>query len=548
MNPATRCASDLTALLDSMDQGVLLFDASGTLRSCNNRAAQLFGVEPAALQRCESLDAIIELLRPRLDGPEESAARWRELRANPDEAVWDEVRISQPPRVLERFARPVYTDSNRPSGWLELYRDVTAERAFQSRLLHTDRMAALGQLVAGIAHELNNPLTSIMGYAQLLAAREERSGPEASRQPSDRLKIFNEAERARRIVKNLLIFARQAEPERVAVDLNEIVQRTLALRSYELHVENIVVELELTPELPETMADPHQLQQVLLNLLVNAEHALQQQSGTRRIWIRTRTHLPNRLVVEVADNGPGVPPEIATRIFDPFFTTKPAGVGTGLGLSIAYGVVKEHGGDISMQRRRQPGACFVIELPIVAPNQPAERAWSPRERHAALHKGAASRRILVVEDEPTVAQLIRDVMSEAGHQVETLDDSRLALQRILQAQPPLDLIICDLKMPQFDGPALHRALVARRHPARDRILFVTGDTLSRRTMEFLESSRVPYLAKPFLVEELKQAVEERWQAELQPPPQEPRPRSRVRRNSIPFDAVTQRQERTRPRK
>src|SRR4029077_5397599 len=251
-------------------------------------------------------------------------------------------------RVLERFSRPVLDSDGRPVGWLELYHDVTGDRQIQSKLLQTEKMAALGQLVSGIAHELNNPLTTIMGYAQLLLGHGLRPP-----QFSEASKVFQEAERAtthcpkqsnglkegarpRRIVKNLLYVARENKPERTRVDLNEIVERTLALRSYELRVENIVVECDLAHNLPETLGDPHQLQQVVLNLLVNAEQSLLQGRGQGRVWIRTQRTALGKISLEVSDDGPGIPPEIASRIFDPFLTTKPSGVGTGLGLSIVY--------------------------------------------------------------------------------------------------------------------------------------------------------------------------------------------------------------------
>jgi two-component system NtrC family sensor kinase len=222
-------------------------------------------------------------------------------------------------------------------------------------------MAAVGQLVSGIAHEPNNPLTSIMGYAQLLLGHGLNTA-----QFSEAGKVFREAERARRIVKNLLYFARENEPERTRVDLNEIVERTLALRSYELKVEDILIERDLAPELPETMADPHQLQQVVLNLLVNAEQALLQDRGKGTVRIRTRLAEGNRISVEVSDDGPGIPREIVSRIFDPFFTTKPAGLGTGLGLSIVYGIVKQHDGEVTVENQLGGGARFIVELPVIA--------------------------------------------------------------------------------------------------------------------------------------------------------------------------------------
>jgi signal transduction histidine kinase/CheY-like chemotaxis protein len=397
-------------------------------------------------------------------------------------------------------------------------------RQVQSKLLQTEKMAALGQLVSGIAHELNNPLTAIMGYAQLLLGHGL-----LPQQLSEASKVFQEAERARRIVKNLLYFARENKPERMRVNLNEIVERTLALRSYELKVQNIAVECELAPDLPETIGDPYQLQQVVLNLLVNAEHALLQDRGRGQVWIRTHALPGGKISLEVSDDGPGIPPEIASRIFDPFFTTKASGVGTGLGLSIVYGIVQQHGGEVTFESRPGAGVKFVMELPVIS-NPAAARpaAVAPLAAPAGQPSAVPAGRILVVEDEPTVAQLIVDVLREEGHQVEAVLDSQEGLTRISRTH--YDLVICDLRMPRLDGPAFYAALVSAGSPVQNRIIFVTGDTLAARTLEFLEGHNRPYLAKPFLVEELKLAVNRmlvqiykdakspQAQAQPQPPP------------------------------
>jgi two-component system NtrC family sensor kinase len=347
---------------------------------------------------------------------------------------------------------------------------------------------------------LNNPLTAIMGYGQLLLGHGLSPA-----QFSEANKIFQEAGRARRIVKNLLYFARENQPERTRVDLNEIVERTLALRSYELKVENILVECDLAVDLPETMADPYQLQQVVLNLLVNAEQALLQDRGKGHVRIRTRAVGENRIALEVSDDGPGIPREIASRIFDPFFTTKPPGVGTGLGLSIVYGIVKQHDGEVLLDNQTGAGAKFIVELPVIAVPIGKRTTAIPEIQNVAV--SASKGRILVVEDEPTVAQLIVDVLREEGHQVEAVLDSQEGLTRISRAR--YDLVICDLRMPRVDGPAFYDALVRTGSSAQDRIMFVTGDTLAPRTLQFLEKSGLPYLSKPFLVEELKLAVSRR---------------------------------------
>jgi two-component system NtrC family sensor kinase len=326
-----------------------------------------------------------------------------------------------------------------------------------------------------------------------------------------------EAERAGRIVKNLLLFSRETKPERRAVNLNEVIERTLALRSYELKLENIAVELMLGPGLPHTLADAAQLQQVVLNLIVNAEQAIVQGRGEQnrggRIHIRTRRLAGDRIGMEVSDDGPGIAPEIVSRIFDPFFTTKPAGIGTGLGLSIVYGIVQEHGGEVSVESQPGLGTTLAVELPGLPPTafdfngedrSVLSMAAAEAEPSPAARATVRSERILVVEDEPTVAQLVADVLAEEGHRVDTLLDSREALGRLEKRR--YGLVICDLKMPHLDGPGLFRALVRSASPMQHKLLFVTGDTMSPRTIEFLKSSGLPYLAKPFLVEELKAVV------------------------------------------
>ena len=256
------------------------------------------------------------------------------------------------------------------------------------------------------------------------------------------------------------------------------------------------------------MADPYQLQQVILNLVINAEQALLEDRGQGRVRIRTScraTPAPlaagGRLVLEVSDDGPGIRPEIGSRIFDPFFTTKPPGVGTGLGLSIVYGIVREHGGDVTFESQPGAGTKFIVEVPVVPVAAAEPSVPAPRVRRA---KAARTGRILVVEDEPIVAQLMVDVLREEGHHAEAVLDSQEALTRLSRAR--YDLVICDMRMPRLDGPAFYETLVRTGSPMRQRILFTTGDTLGTRTFEFLESKRLPYLAKPFLVEELKLSV------------------------------------------
>jgi signal transduction histidine kinase len=499
-----RVEAELSTVLAGIDAGALLIEPGGRIRLANARLGELFKLEEAAQPGLRSFDDLVFALRERLRHPESFRAPEEEIAAAGEAAqavkpVRREVELTEPEgRLLERAIFPVRSRAGRSLGWLELYRDVTSQRLLQSKLVQTEKMAAIGQLVSGIAHELNNPLTGILGYAQLLLGRGL-----APAQQTEAQKIHEEAERASHIVKNLLLFARETQPERLPVDLNEVVERALALRSYELRVEDIVVTRELDPELPETQADPIQLQQVVLNLVVNAEQAILEGRGHGTIRVRTSRLGAARLLLEVSDDGPGIDSRNVSRIFDPFFTTKPPGVGTGLGLSIVYGIVQQHGGEISVESVPGHGATFRVELPLVegAPRLIAEQG---RGAAAPARPPGVGRRVLVVEDEPIVAELIGEILGEEGHVVEAVLDSQEGLNRL--AREKYDLVICDLRMPRLDGQAFHRALVASGSGFEKRLLFVTGDTLSPPTRAFLERSGAPCLPKPFLVEELKLAV------------------------------------------
>ena len=490
--------AELRSVLDTVPAGVLLLSPAGRIRYTNAKFAQVFGLEFHSLSDIEDYESLAALLDSRFRDGKAFSYRRRAHLAGSMESSSDELEVSTPARrVLERVSRPVLDSSGCAVGWLETYQDITSQRHFQSKILQTEKMAALGQLVSGIAHELNNPLTAIMGYAQLLLGRGQSPKPLKEAEH-----IYQEAERARRIVKNLLFFARESKPERSQANFNEIVERTLALRSYELKIENISVECSISPNLPATLADPYQLQQVFLNLLVNAEQALLHSRGGGRVSIRTYQPSAQRVAFEVADDGPGVPADIASRIFDPFFSTKAPGEGTGLGLSIAYGIVKQHGGEVYFENQPSGGARFVVDLPLISAAEPeSPRESSPRELHAGT---VGASRILVVEDEASVANLISDVLRGEGHYVEFTLDSQEGLARLSRGH--FDAILCDLRMPRLDGQGFYDALVQAGSPMKYRILFITGDTLAPRTRDFLEPRGLPHLDKPFLVEELILAV------------------------------------------
>lgn len=514
---ADHAAIELQSVIEWLEEGVVLFDAQDNVRAINTRFEQIAGLAPEESGRIKTLEGLIARLEGQAAERQRFAERWRELAREIKGGVREELHMLRPvPRILERAARPVLDANGRRLGRVEIYRDLTAQRVFQSKLLRTEKLAALGQMVSGIAHELSNPLTSILGYAQRLLVR-----PEADGQSEEARQIYQEAERASTILRQLLLNARETQPEKCLVSLNQIVVRAMELQRFSLSADKIRVEMDLAPALPLVHGDPGHLQQVLMNLVGNARQALEQQTQGGTIRLRTKRIGERRVLLEVADDGPGIPPAIQARIFDPFFTTKPAGVGTGLGLAIVLGVVREHGGQVHMLSPPQGGAVFQIELPAASEALQEEaaglllweeknlfpeaaefaRSGNPPPAVLATGKGA---RVLVVEDEPTVARLIADVLEDEGMQVDVLLDGREALYRA--AREPYDLVICDMKMPGLDGQHFYKSLERAGNPVRERFLFVTGDIVAAQTREFLERHRLPHVAKPFRVEELTKKV------------------------------------------
>ncbi|HEY3382659.1 MAG TPA: ATP-binding protein [Vicinamibacterales bacterium] len=373
-------------------------------------------------------------------------------------------------------------------------------RDLYHQLLQAEKLASLGQTISGIAHELNNPLATILTWAERLSHRQV---DDHTRRGLD--VIFSESERAARIVRNLLTFARKRHTTRAMVDINHIVEETMALRAYEQRVTNITVISALSAGLPQVFADPHQLQQVLLNLVINAEQAMLSAQGHGTLVVRTWHNAANDTVVlEVNDDGPGIPEEARTKIFDPFFTTKEVGKGTGLGLTVAYAIVQEHGGRIYVQAPEQGvGTSFFVELPTgdagaVRPPQPP-----PEVMAQDLPRGAS---VLLVEDEPALAQAVGDGLADAGFVVDRAGDGEEALACVNTRT--YDLIVCDLKMPRVDGMEFYRLIAAEKPLLARRVIFVTGDVVGTEAERFLEVTGCRWLAKPFRLGDLLRTARE----------------------------------------
>jgi two-component system NtrC family sensor kinase len=388
-----------------------------------------------------------------------------------------------------------------------LVRDVSERKKLDDenrdiyhQLLQAEKMAALGQTISGVAHELNNPLATILSWAERLSQKSQVDA--AVRRGLDT--ILSEAERAARIVRNLLTFARKRQTTRAMVDVNQVVRETLALRSYEQHLSNISVIDALAAGLPYVFADGHQIQQVLLNLIINAEQAMLGGHGRGILVVRTWHDAEQESVIlEINDDGPGIPEDVQPKVFDPFFTTKEVGKGTGLGLTVAYAIVQEHGGRIRIDSRAGTGASFYVELPVSGgklPPAPVTRG------HQAAPEPVAGASILVAEDEAPLAAAVTDALTDSGYIVTRAADGEEALTKVKEQR--FDLVICDLKMPRLDGKAFYRRLEEEAPLLAPRVVFVTGDVAGTDAEQFLINSGCRWLAKPFRLADLLRVVRE----------------------------------------
>jgi PAS domain S-box-containing protein len=378
---------------------------------------------------------------------------------------------------------------------LAISRDVTELRRAQSQLQQADKLAAMGQLVSGVAHEINNPAAIISGFAQTLMLDDLR--PE---QREIVEMVRDEAMRIGQITTNLLAFARMSGPERSLVDVNELVRRTHTLRAYHLHTLNVKVQLELDASEPRVWANVSELQQMLLNFLINAEQALEGFAGPRAIGLRTRADA-TEVRFECSDTGPGIAADIRTRIFDPFFTTKPEGVGTGLGLSICYGIVRGHGGRIWVESEPGHGATFVVALPLDLRSMPRPSGGLPLPGPIGEELAVA---VLVVDDEPGIRQATARFLNRSGMQVRAVSDGAEAL-RALRMQT-FDVILCDVRMPGMNGRDFLIRLREQAPELVSTLIFATGDSLDADTAALLADAGAPSLVKPFDFDALERLV------------------------------------------
>ncbi len=490
---AEESRSRLVALLEATPDFVAVADARGRALYLNTGGRKLLGIGPDEdISGFSISDGHADRARAVIFGEAMPAA----IR----DGVWrgETALLSRDGREIP--VAELIIAHKAPGGSVEflstIARDMTERNRAEEALRQTEKLASMGQLLAGVAHELNNPLSVAMGQATLLAANLQGS-PLLERAE----KIVAASERCARIVGNFLALARQRPPERKHVVLNQVVEQAVELLAYPLRVDTVKVRMDLDPDLPVLWADPHQLHQVVVNLISNAHQAMRDTPPPRALTLVTRFDpATGRVVLAVADTGPGIPPHIRTRIFEPFFTTKPPGQGTGLGLSLCQGIIEGHGGAIRVESQPGEGATFVIELlvsppPAAAPEARAEEAAAPLREKS----------ILIVDDEPVIVELLADILSLDGHQIETAADGALALEKLRERT--YDLILSDIRMPMLDGPGLYREVQRRQPELCRRFVFITGDILSRETREFLEETGVTRVSKPISLEEVRRVVQ-----------------------------------------
>lgn len=386
-------------------------------------------------------------------------------------------------------------------------RDLTAARAAEAEILRqrdalhqSEKMAAFGSLLAGVAHELNNPLSIVIGNALMLAEEAAEQSAPALAERAQRVQAA--AERCGRIVRSFLAMARQRDTQKRPVAVRALLDAVLQILAYGMRSSGVAIEQVIAPDMPLVSCDADQMQQVLSNLLVNAHQALEAQPQPRRVRLSAHAEA-DWVQIEVADNGPGVPEEIRSRVFDPFFTTKPIGAGTGIGLVVSRGIVEAHGGSLVLAPSCDGGACFVVRLPLrqdVVPGA-AEAPGTAGESPARGERAA-----LIVDDEAEVGRLLSEMLAGQGFRCDVVTSGEAAQALLLRRD--YDAILCDVRMPDIDGPALFTWISEHRPHLCARTAFVTGDTLGAAAGAFLTRSGRPSLEKPFVPVDLRRLMAE----------------------------------------
>ena len=477
------------AILDSMPHAVVLTDLSFRIAHANRAAEALaprLGGDPdAALRSIGDLD-LASLAYDVLAGRRAETSGEARLDAS----------------ALEVTVAPWRDRSGRVDGLVVVILDVTTARRLQDQIAQSEKLSSLGRMIAGVVHELNNPLAAVIGYAQLL-----RTMPPGDKTLARLDVVRKEAERCRKIVQNLLRFARPAGADRRAISLNEIAENVASLLAYPIRSAGCRIVLDLAGDLPAVVGDAHALEQALVNLVTNAQQAMAGAGVGGRIRIGTSSSGEGRVVLDVDDDGPGIPETAREKIFDPFFTTKPVGQGTGLGLWLVYNTATAHGGTVSVGAAESGGARFRIELPAAgrAEIETVAPAIAPKTEPEIFP--TVSARILVLDSEAALASLICEALAVEGHHAVAAHDASEALARL--AEQPFDVLVSDAELPGLPGDRLAREVERLRPEARGRIVLTTGEWESREPEAVARRLGAGLLRKPFELDELRRIVRTR---------------------------------------
>ncbi|RMF70742.1 MAG: response regulator, partial [Acidobacteria bacterium] len=474
----------LGAAMEHLPLGIVLLDDDARVRIANPMARELLARAGHVVDRRGRLARIgsVELAEVRREGAGEAA---REV----------EISVPEGGRTIVARLFPVTADGDGRRETVMVLEDVTEERRRARQWLQVEKLSALGTLMAGIVHEINQPLTTILGYAQMLSGQ-TREGKAARWVET----LAEEARRCQRIVRDMLDVARPKDEGRRPLALEAVAGKALSLMAHPLRRAGVEVVFEAEPGLPPVEANADEMLRVLLNLLTNALHALESRDGERRVEVTVRGTTGGLVELVVGDNGPGIAPDVQDKVFLPFFTTKPEGKGSGLGLSLVASTVREHGGEIELESAPGAGARFRIRLPAV--REAGHAVAGPEDGAHPVRRGAAGLaglRVLLAEDDDGVAGLVGELLAAEGADVERAADGETALERLAggAGRDRWDVVLCDLGLPRLDGPGLLERLRARRPDLVPRLVFATGDLRGAAGRPVFEHAGRPCLAKPF---------------------------------------------------
>ncbi len=471
----------LELLEDAVREAAISIDDNSKVKQWNEAFTRRFGTPEQGDRLSDHFDppGLRALIKSTMNGKVSRDAEMISDEGGPQSAAF---------RVT---AVPVVRKDDSGARLLLVIDDISEQADQRNRMVANSRLVAVGEMAAGVAHELNNPLTAVLGFSQL--ALKQTTDPVLRK---DLEAIANEAERAGQIVDNLLGFARAHAGRGDHFDTAASLKKVLDLREYECRVNNIEVVTYLDPDTPATRADGHRMEQVFLNLIGNAIHAISEHSGRGSITVGL-VAIDGLIRISITDDGPGIPEDVLPHIFEQFYTTKPVGKGTGLGLHICQEIVRDHGGEIRVESHEGRGTTFVVEIPIVAVEEPMDENPAEVERPQSF----AMLNVLAVDDEPVITDLLSRILSGLGHEVDVASDGAEALRMINMVD--YDAILLDVKMPGLGGPEVLRCIEGLRPDLPERVLFITGDTVSPSTQAFIQDEEIDVLHKPFSLEELR---------------------------------------------